>query len=427
MQRLRAAAGGSSAALLAIPAGLLALLAVTNRWMSWWTAYYQLKAWDEGNYRLMALAAPSLPSQKFPEQHAQRFAPQYVVGLIANALGSDPIPVYRVVAILLAVTVCVLLHAALRRIGVAAPAYAVCIALFVLNPYSLRLYIITPGYLDDLAFVAALLLAMLGLIERRLWLVFLGVVLGTLCRQTMLPAAIGLAGWAAFGGGWRAAPRQTRWVRAAAVMLASAAAYTAVALISRRFSSGGTPSLSQWTLLGNLEHLPHGAGALAKHLLKAGNSLLAVGLALAAALLARARAGAAQRLPAEFWAAVLTGAMIAGQPLVFSPHFEGGNEVRLATLSLVAFVTATAIVLAQLERHDAAVSAPAAVAIVAILAIGSLHHIYTWLGPSTASQTFALQIVTGVAVAYVVISGFTRVSSRLAEGDPRRRSPQRHS
>jgi len=65
-----------------------ALLALTNRWMSWSAGAKLVTARDEADYRTIALAAPGLPSGRLPNQHAQLFVLNYLVGLLHAATGA---------------------------------------------------------------------------------------------------------------------------------------------------------------------------------------------------------------------------------------------------------------------------------------------------------------------------------------------------
>src|SRR6185369_5322259 len=109
----------------------------------------------------------------------------------------------------------------------------------------------------------------------------------------------------------------------------------------------------------------------------------------------------------EVGAALCIAAAVALQTVLIGPQFPGlaGNEPRLAALALPAMAVALAYALRAAglvtgvgaSRWDAR-----AFAIVALLALGSLHHLYTVVGPSGQGQFVALELGSGVAAAAVL-------------------------
>lgn len=380
-------------------AGLLAFLAATNRWMSWVAGYRLLLAHDEIDYRAIARAAPNLPSAKLPEQHAQRFAFHYVIGLIAHSAEVRVESVYAIGVIAVAFALCLVLALILARIGVSTSVFAVCMAVFILNTYSLRYYGIAPAEIADLLFDAGLLVALLGLIDHRFWIVLAGIGFATLARQTALPAAFAVACWTYFGPGWRDEITSLRVGHSVGVVVFSAGLYVLLARVAAPFSASTTPGLAHFTVLADLERLPAGLGNLGQHVLRSINGLLSVAALIAVAVLSRRRSHRAAPLPFEFWGCLLIAASVAIQPLIFSPEYAAHNETRLAVLSLGALVCALAFALRDLERLRGPLAPMTAVALIAVLAVGSLHHLYTVIGTSTASQTVVLQFLAAACLA----------------------------
>jgi hypothetical protein len=394
-----------------VTAALLATVAVTNRWLSFTAGFRLLRAHDEIDYRTIAVAAPHFPNVPVGEQHAQRFIPHYLVGLVARGLDANVDTVYLVAAILAALALSSLLAAAVSRIQLSLPAFAVCMAVFVLNAYTLRYYFLVPAELSDLLLVVGLMIALLGLIRGNYWIVVLGVAFATDARQTALPATLAVAYWLSFGPGWRDAASRVRAARALGALVTSAALYLVMVVATSSFSQSDTPGFAHLTVLADLERLPAGAGQLGQHVLRTFNALLAVLALLAAIALSRTRARRAARLPFEFWGCLLLGVSVAAQPLVLSPGYAAHNETRLAVQSLPFFVCALAYAMQGYEgRFGAPLTAKAAAAILALLAVGSLHHLYTTIGASTASQTVAIQLVTALCAATVCLISLRRVN-----------------
>jgi hypothetical protein len=367
--------------------------------MSWAAGYRLLRAHDEAEYRVIARAAPHLPTVKLPEEHAQRFAFHYLVGLIAHGADVGVELAYAVGMIIVVLGLCAGLSAVLDRVQVSIPVFAVCMGVFILNTYSLRYYGLAPGEIADLLFDAGLLVALLGLLGRRYSIVLGGVAVATLARQTALPAAVAVGVWIYFDPGWRHVRSALRIARSVGIVLVSVGLWVVLAQVAAPFSARTTPDFAHLTVLADLERLPSGLGHLGQHVLRSVNGLLSVGALIGVAVVARRRFHPAARLPFEFWGCLLVAASVAAQPLIFSAEFVDRNETRLAVLSLVAFVGALAFALRDLERQGAALSPATALALVIVLAVGSLHHLYTVIGLANASQTVVLQFITGACLA----------------------------
>ena len=236
-----------------------------------------------------------------------------------------------------------------------------------------------------------------------------GIGFAGIAPQTVVPAAFAVGFWVYCGPVWRDLPKGRRVARAIGVVLLAAGVYLGLARVAAPFSVNTTPDFAHFTMLADLEHLPSGLGQLAQHVLRSINGLLAVGALLGVAVLAARRARPPTIPPFEFWGSLLLAGSVALQPLIFSPQYAAHNETRLAVLALGPFVCSLAFALRALERLGSRLTWASAAAVLAVLAVGSLHHLYTVVGTSNASQTVALQFVAAACVA-----GLLWRSSRLA-------------
>jgi hypothetical protein len=238
---------------------------------------------------------------------------------------------------------------------------------------------------------------LIGLVSGRYWMVLAGIVTATLARQTAIPVAFAAGYWVGFGTGWRDVRPRRRWTQALGVVIAPICAYIVLTRVAASFSYETTPSFTHFTLLADLARLPTGAGSMVNHLLRCVNSLVAVAALISVSVVARRRCGAQGTLPFAAVGGLLVGAAIAIQPVVLSPQYVVKNETRLAALALGSFIFALSVLLRERERAGFHLTARRALAIVAVLALGSLHHIYTVVGLANATQTVTLQVVTAIA------------------------------
>jgi hypothetical protein len=187
--------------------------------------------------------------------------------------------------------------------------------------------------------------------------------------------------------------------------------YVAIRIVAAPFS-GPSPSLEAMTILG-----PASGAQLLDHLERSIIPLFAVSALLAAAGW-RAWPQPIRHAWPRFWrltdprggdlgtaiGCLLFGASIALQPLLLRPQWAQASEPRLAVLGLAPLAVGLGLVLRELgQRRAAIVSAGAAGLLAAVLAVGSLHHIFTVTGPADKAQTVALQAAVAVLVAAIIL------------------------
>ena len=104
---------------LAAAGGWLAFVWATTHWYSWQQTIDLLFGSDAQEYETIAKAAPGFPDEALPSQHANRFVPHYLVGLVSDALHVGDRRLYYVFAFLLLLAILVVLDRLLRpfRLG----------------------------------------------------------------------------------------------------------------------------------------------------------------------------------------------------------------------------------------------------------------------------------------------------------------------
>lgn len=401
---------------LPLLAGLLALLGLTNRWLSWERGIDVAGATDQLSYLEIVHAYPGLPDSPLADQHAQRWTVHWLVAALADLIGAAPETVYRWAAIALAIAFCVVLCAVLMRLGVGTGVAALALAVLVLNPYALRFYGLGPGYLADLLFDLGLAALLLGLVARRLPLVVAGLAAGILARQTMLLIAPVAAAWIALAPAWRArlASQRGRTLAAVLAIATPLAVYLVVKAVAADFSKPGYP-LSRLTILDTVMDLPGTAGDLVSHTAHVAIVLLPIAALLAATLWRTGLRG----LPFELWGALAIGLVVIAQALALNPDpfaydYSSSNEPRLTAIALGPLIVALAIARMRVEASSAEARrrSPALAAVgVALLAVGSLHQTYTVVSTGSGGGTLGLQLA---------VAGALFAAVRLCDSDPER-------
>jgi hypothetical protein len=392
---------------LRVAAALGLFVLATNAWSD-------ASSWggDVVNYERMAHAAPGLPGgSAIGSAFTERFGFHWLVGAFADATGTGVRTSYHLAALVCALLVVLVAAAIFRALDVRRWVYVVGLAAFVLAAYSdIRDVLQAPGAVTDLTFVLGAAVMLLGLVRVNPGLVIAGVLVGLVARQTMLLAVLATAAWVLLDPAWRAQPTRRRAGTAAGALLAAAVAYVAIRAAVDPFTTPGAPDSPADTIVVH-SGTPRELGA---HLLRCAIAVTVVAVPLLAALaLLRARAIA---IPRRVWLSLLLFASIFIQPVVISPGFVGfaSNEQRLAGLALLPLCAALAIALEAAARRGAVPDpSPRVLAlVVGLLALGSLHHVSTWVGPASLAQFLVLQLVAALGVAAAV----TRLAARSSYG-----------
>ena len=415
---------------LPVVLALCLLVAATNRWMSWDAGIRLLTARDVGSYEAIARAAPGLPSRDLPAHHAERFPVHWVTGALSDLSGVPLHTLYRVLLVAAIAGTLVALHGVVNG-RLAVGAYALVFAAFLLDPYVLRYELLVPGMLADATFVLAVGVTIFGLARRRPWAVLGGIALATAARETALPAALVVIAWIALAPDWRALPRALRGGVAGGVAVVAAGIWAVTRAVAGGFSAPALPgvhdasavasgyslpapslsTLDDYTILGTLS----APGTLAEHVARVATPLIMPAALVVAALVVARRMGV--RPPVAFWASLAMAASIVAQPLLVSPAVLSNNETRLAALGVLPLVAALALLLERIgPRLRERLQGRDLAGIGVVLAIGSLHHLYTVVGPTSASQIAPLQLVAGALAGWLLVRAATRQAPPAAAG-----------
>lgn len=357
---------------------VVAFVLVLQAWPSWQEGVRREYASDIQEYEKIAVAAPGLPNQDLPLQHAERFPLHWLVGSIADLLDAPLHDVYRVATVLLLIALLAVVDMTLTALRLDLVTHGLSVLAVGASAYPVRYLLAAPGMLSDAAFVLALAIVALGVVRTSSAAVVGGAVFATVARgETALPLAIVVAGWL-----WLIGRR--RW--AALALIAPAVVFAAVHVVANGFAQPDNAALSEILVLGSLGH----PGTLAAHV---GRTLIGVlaPLTLVVAAYVRSRSMLPRMLLATTAAVLL-------QPLVLGPDWTDGTEPRLAGLALPALVVVGAILL-----RTAPLSARAAVVVALGLAAASLHHIYSDAGLDTSREWAIVSCVGAGAIAVALM------------------------
>lgn len=374
----------------------LVFLALSTRWMSWESGHELLQTSDvTGGYEQISAYAPDFPPESLgiPYHKMQRMPVPYLIGVVAKLFVIDFRWLYRIAGLFCLIIITLLLHASFRDIW---PFGGLLLAIFLLNPYAVRYYLMAPGMLPDLIFHLGLcwLLYSLLITKNHITLVF-AALLCLVGRQTATLFVPFFAGFAFYL--WRKKPLD----RPNGPLIISLAICTA--LVPLIYSCMGQIVAAHAPPSGNLEVL---LGSI-KFFLSPSFSLtlwceylarlflpIAIPFCLSVAFLMRDRGYVWRE---DFWIPAILGFLILLQPLLAGPDITGGNATRLSALGLLPF-----LYVIRVQVKNLSLSTPVTILALVLIAAGSLHHIFSVLGPASSSQFALLHLTVSSALGLLV-------------------------
>ncbi len=354
---------------------------------------------DALSYRAIAAAAPGVPAEPVGSAYTGRFAIHYLVGLFSHLTSFSLSTSYDIVWVVLVAALLAALHANLRTLPT--PAYAMCAALFIFDPYALRSYLLETSMLQDLVFLIGLALCLLALRRPSVRLLLIGSTIAILGRQTAITLAPVAAAWVLLDPAWRGSIRRpVAWCAAGATCVLTFGIFAATKAFTAGFSKYYEPSILHDSVMNTLVQLPDSATSLAAHLARTDIPLL-IPLTVIAALVWKA---GWRTVPFAFWGSLVLALAIAAQPALIDPDWVGfhSNEQRLSALALLPLVCAAAEVLARFA--PTALGWPRAALAVGLLAVASLHHEFSSFGPRSLLQFLTEEVVIAGCLAVLILT-----------------------
>lgn len=383
---------------------LAAFVAATTHWMSWQVPIRGRFAADVDDYERIARAAPHFTWPQI-EGHVGMWPIHYVIGLTSKASHVPLHALYYVFALATLAAIVVVVDRLLLDVGVDLAVYALAMGTLLLNPYVFRYLALAPAMINDTVFVGAISLALLALYRGRLGMLVAALTAATLARNLSVPPTLVVFGlWVAFAHPHLYAYRSRRLLAGTAVIVVPLAVGGIAYWLGGRAPGHAEPlknccSLSEMTILNDIRGFPGSLDAFALHIGRIGIGLaMPLALLIGAGLVLLASGHERPSFPWQLLAATAVGVALVAQPLLVSSAWNDGAEPRLASLAVGPACVAAALVLTRLERTGATLGRGAVTALLAVFAVASLSHRFSWFGPQSASQFAALELVSAAAV-----------------------------
>ena len=139
---------------------------------------------DGFDYYLIAKEAPQVV-KGIQFIKSERFFFPYFIGLVSKLLSIEIFLLFKFFSITFCVSLIYLTNKTLKLIKCSENNRLILILLIIFNPYILRYYLALPTLINDLIFLNASLMIIMGLISFRLYL-YIGIGIGILVRQNIL-------------------------------------------------------------------------------------------------------------------------------------------------------------------------------------------------------------------------------------------------
>jgi hypothetical protein len=164
------------------------------------------------------------------------------------------------------------------------------------------------------------------------------------------------------------------------------------------------PRIPQDTILPLLQQLPQSLPGLGTHVLRVAIPFVLPLVVLGVVTVRDWRRGPRKRL--HFWGLMALSAAIVIQPLGIGDTFPGFayNEPRLSAIGLLPFVLALGVRLSTIRFR---LTPGWGTVVATAIALASLHHVYTTVGPKSLAQFLVIQLVAAAAVAVCLWQALT--------------------
>lgn len=391
---------------------LWALMVVTNTHIDPTSYITQISALDTSIYLDIARSAPGLPQagSKLVYHGAQRIFFPYLIGLFAKGTGLDVWLLFQLIVVLCTlVTVCIFWRIALHVCAGRRTPAIMMTSILICHPFLFRLQIAFAGFLNDAIFDVGLALFTCSLLIRSPTKRVLGVFLMIPTKQTVF-----LIMPFVFAAEWFLSPSRRRsttvfWLSA---ITGTVLYYAVIKRIILPFSSPDTTAsmaLGLWTWVKSI----HGPEALVQWMQFIGRGVL--GLLPFVAVLGALRSEKRRIIVTDQnkILLVLSVATIA-QPVISGPLITDASIQRLFSLGFIPMFAFLGASLKDMRFRSKWMLG----ATIATIFLGSIHHLFSFIGPDLTKRFvfLALNVISATGL-YFFVKMSLQISSKAIDID----------
>ena len=147
---------------------------------------------DGESYFSISFYAPEISKVKIQPIHSERFIFPYLIGMASNISGIKIFLLYKILSILLLFLINLVFIKISKKLRFLQFQIVLCLCLINFNPYITRFYISNPTIITDLFFHLGLLICILGIVEKKNFLLLIGLIIAVAARQSAIAILISL-------------------------------------------------------------------------------------------------------------------------------------------------------------------------------------------------------------------------------------------
>lgn len=358
---------------------------MTNHWFNWPDGIKFVQSNDVQSYEAIARSAPSFPEKVMPNQHTQRFVIHYIVGLVSKYLNVPLVSTYNIFLSLILIMILFTLGKTFKRLGLDPASYIFAYGVFILNPYSIRYYLITPGMISDLVFVLGLAVTLYGFLSEKFTFFFFGALLALIGRQTAMVFVPAIVVWILI---------YKKYILEGLMTCVSLGVfYFFLSLAGKTlFVEADLISTNLFTIIEFMKGPGFKWASIGEHILRVLIPLFMPLCLIIGVFPTYFRAPPEKQRRSQWLGCLLMMGAVFAQPLLASPVVAGQNESRLSALGLVAVIFALAIMLKTMEPVFSKKFSMTHIVLFFVMVLASFHHLYSVIGPNTAFRFALIQM-----------------------------------
>jgi hypothetical protein len=145
---------------------------------------------DGKSYFGISFYAPEISKVEIQPIHSERFIFPYLIGIASNISGIKIFLLYKAFSVLLLFLINLVFLKISKKLTFSQFQIILCLCLINFNPYITRFYISNPTIITDLLFHFGLLICILGIVEKKSFLLLIGLIITIAARQSAIAILI---------------------------------------------------------------------------------------------------------------------------------------------------------------------------------------------------------------------------------------------
>ena len=147
---------------------------------------------DGESYFSISFYAPEISKVKIQPIHSERFIFPYLIGMASKISGIKIFLLYKILSVLLLFLINLVFIQISKKLRFSQFQIGLCLCLINFNPYITRFYISNPTIITDLFFHLGLLICILGIVEKKNFILLIGLIIAVAARQSAIAILISL-------------------------------------------------------------------------------------------------------------------------------------------------------------------------------------------------------------------------------------------